>query len=73
MLGPGGRGSLELHGLGPDDVPVLVGTLGKALGTFGAFVAALPMVIDAAEYRSTESRVSPSAAVDRDDCVAAAR
>jgi len=39
VLGPGGRGSLELHGLGPDDVPVLVGTLGKALGTFGAFVA----------------------------------
>jgi len=39
VLGPGGRGSLELHGLGPDDVPVLVGTLGKAFGTFGAFVA----------------------------------
>jgi 8-amino-7-oxononanoate synthase len=30
---------VEYFGLGPQDVPVLVGTLGKALGTFGAFVA----------------------------------
>lgn len=39
VLGPEGRGSLAHFGLGLDDVPVLVGTLGKALGTFGAFVA----------------------------------
>ncbi|WP_457755380.1 aminotransferase class I/II-fold pyridoxal phosphate-dependent enzyme [Thermovibrio ammonificans] len=34
-----GWSSLELFGLTPDDTTVLVGTLGKALGTFGAFVA----------------------------------
>lgn len=39
VTGDGGRGSLARLGLTPDDVPVLVGTLGKAFGTFGAFVA----------------------------------
>jgi 8-amino-7-oxononanoate synthase len=39
VLGAQGRGSLEHCGLGMAEVPVLVGTLGKALGTFGAFVA----------------------------------
>lgn len=39
VVGEGGRGSLALHGLGPEQVPVLVGTLGKGFGTFGAFVA----------------------------------
>lgn len=39
VVGPTGRGTLEVEGLGPEDVPVLVGTLGKAFGTFGAFVA----------------------------------
>ncbi len=39
VLGARGRGSLEELAVGPGDVPVLVGTLGKALGTFGAFVA----------------------------------
>ena len=39
VLGPGGRGSVAAAGLGTDDVPVLVGTLGKACGTHGAFVA----------------------------------
>ncbi|MDX1592702.1 MAG: 8-amino-7-oxononanoate synthase [Gammaproteobacteria bacterium] len=37
--GPGGRGSLALAGLDAGQVPLLVGTLGKAFGTFGAFVA----------------------------------
>jgi 8-amino-7-oxononanoate synthase len=37
VLGKNGRGSTEE--LSVDDVPVLVGTLGKALGCFGAFVA----------------------------------
>jgi len=39
VIGPGGAGSLGHYGLGVDDVPILVGTLGKAFGTFGAFVA----------------------------------
>ncbi|MDD5033587.1 MAG: 8-amino-7-oxononanoate synthase [Methylococcaceae bacterium] len=39
VIGPSGRGVVEHHGLGPEDVPVLMGTLGKAFGTFGAFVA----------------------------------
>lgn len=39
VAGPSGRGSLEHYALDEDDVPVLVGTLGKACGTFGAFVA----------------------------------
>lgn len=39
VIGDGGRGSLARFGLTQDDVPVLVGTLGKAFGTFGAFVA----------------------------------
>jgi 8-amino-7-oxononanoate synthase len=39
VLGSGGRGSLAEAGLSSADVPVVVGTLGKALGTFGAFVA----------------------------------
>lgn len=39
IAGPGGRGSLAAAGLKPANSTVLVGTLGKALGTFGAFVA----------------------------------
>ncbi len=39
VLGDEGRGCVDAAGLGVDDVPVLVGTLGKAFGTFGAFVA----------------------------------
>jgi 7-keto-8-aminopelargonate synthetase-like enzyme len=37
-LGPGGRGALAEAGL-EDQVDVIVGTLGKALGVYGAFVA----------------------------------
>jgi glycine C-acetyltransferase/8-amino-7-oxononanoate synthase len=37
VLGPGGRGALAEHGLA-DHVDVIVGTLGKALGSYGAFV-----------------------------------
>jgi 8-amino-7-oxononanoate synthase len=39
VLGRDGRGSVDAAGLGVEDVPILVGTLGKAFGTFGAFVA----------------------------------
>ncbi len=37
-LGPGGRGALAEAGL-EDQVDVIVGTLGKALGSYGGFVA----------------------------------
>jgi len=39
VIGPGGRGSVARAGLDQHRVPALVGTLGKAFGTFGAFVA----------------------------------
>ncbi len=39
VTGPDGRGSVAAAGLGLAEVPVLMGTLGKAVGTFGAFVA----------------------------------
>jgi 8-amino-7-oxononanoate synthase len=39
VTGEGGRGSLAVAGLAPGAVGALVGTLGKAFGTFGAFVA----------------------------------
>jgi 8-amino-7-oxononanoate synthase len=44
ILGSNGRGVLEHAGLGAEDVDVLVGTLGKALGSFGAFVACSRLV-----------------------------
>jgi 8-amino-7-oxononanoate synthase len=39
VLGRNGRGSLEQAALDAAQVPLLVGTLGKAFGSFGAFVA----------------------------------
>ena len=39
VVGATGRGTLEHFGLDLDAVPILMGTLGKAFGTFGAFVA----------------------------------
>lgn len=39
VLGEQGGGVCDQFGLGQDDVPLLVGTLGKAFGVFGAFVA----------------------------------
>ena len=53
VLGATGRGSCEHHGLGSNDVPVLVGTFGKAFGTFGAFVAG---DADLVEYLLQKSR-----------------
>jgi 8-amino-7-oxononanoate synthase len=38
-LGPGGRGSVAAAGLG-DEVDLVVGTLGKTLGSYGAYVCA---------------------------------
>ncbi len=39
VLGREGRGTLDHYCLDAAAVPILMGTLGKALGTFGAFVA----------------------------------
>ena len=46
-LGATGGGIVEHFGLGLDDVHVLVGTLGKAFGTAGAFVAGSDDLIEA--------------------------
>ncbi|GLO46399.1 MULTISPECIES: 8-amino-7-oxononanoate synthase [Pseudomonas] len=46
-LGNQGGGIVEHFGLGVDDVPVLIGTLGKACGTAGAFVAGSEELIEA--------------------------
>jgi 8-amino-7-oxononanoate synthase len=46
VVGATGRGSCEHFGLSADDVPVLIGTFGKAFGTFGAFVAGDADLID---------------------------
>ncbi len=44
--GSQGRGSLDLAGMSNQQVPVLIGTLGKAFGTAGAFVAGNHDLID---------------------------
>ena len=46
VLGRDGRGSVDHCGLGQREVPVLMGTLGKALGSFGAFVAGSEALIE---------------------------
>ncbi|MEJ2575491.1 MAG: 8-amino-7-oxononanoate synthase [Gammaproteobacteria bacterium] len=47
VLGRGGRGLIDHDGLSVTEVPILVGTLGKAFGTFGAFVAGSAELIEA--------------------------
>jgi 8-amino-7-oxononanoate synthase len=46
VLGAKGRGSVDYYQLANDEVPILMGTLGKALGTFGAFVAGSEALIE---------------------------
>lgn len=45
-VGPEGRGSVAHFDLGPDDVPIVIGTLGKAFGASGAFVAGSSLMMD---------------------------
>ncbi|MCP5128539.1 MAG: 8-amino-7-oxononanoate synthase [Pseudomonadales bacterium] len=46
VMGARGAGSTEAAGLGCTEVPILMATLGKALGTAGAFVAGSELLIE---------------------------
>ena len=46
VLGATGAGCTESYQMSMDDVPVLMGTLGKAFGTMGAFVAGSEALIE---------------------------
>ncbi len=46
VLGRQGGGCVEHFALTEQDVPILIGTLGKAFGTFGAFVAGSEALIE---------------------------
>lgn len=70
VIGSTGRGSLEHLGLSGEDVPALVGTLGKAFGSFGAFVAGSSDLIElliqkARPYIYTTALPQPVAAATR--------
>jgi len=70
VVGPTGRGAVEMYGLSADAVPVLIGTLGKAFGSFGAFVAGSAALIEllvqkARPYIYTTALPQPVAAATR--------
>jgi len=70
VLGTHGGGVLEHFALGSDEVPILVGTLGKAFGCFGAFVAGSAALIEfliqrARTYLYTTALPQPVAAAAR--------
>jgi 8-amino-7-oxononanoate synthase len=70
VIGAHGGGVLEHFGLDSDAVPVLVGTLGKAFGCFGAFVAGSTALIEfliqkARTYIYTTALPQPVAAAAR--------
>ena len=46
VLGATGAGIVQEHDLSIDEVPILMGTLGKSFGTFGAFVAGSEALIE---------------------------
>lgn len=52
VLGPEGRGTVAFHGLAHHPGLVQMGTLGKALGVFGAFVAGSEDLIEALIQRA---------------------
>ena len=45
VIGEGGRGTIASKGLSQEDVPVLMGTFGKAFGTSGAFISGSEQLI----------------------------
>jgi 8-amino-7-oxononanoate synthase len=70
VIGASGRGTLEHFGLDEAQVPVLIGTLGKAFGSFGAFVAGPAELIEflmqtARSYIYTTALPQPVAAASR--------
>jgi 8-amino-7-oxononanoate synthase len=70
VLGTQGRGSVDAAGLDATAVPVLMGTLGKAFGTFGAFIAGSNSLIElliqkARTYIYTTALPPPIAAATR--------
>jgi len=70
VIGASGGGVIEHFGLANDAVPVLVGTLGKAFGSFGAFVAGSAALIEfliqkARTYIYTTALPQPVAAATR--------
>jgi 8-amino-7-oxononanoate synthase len=70
VIGATGRGAVEYFGLDAEAVPVLVGTLGKAFGSFGAFVAGSKELIEllmqkARSYIYTTALPQPVAAASR--------
>jgi 8-amino-7-oxononanoate synthase len=70
VVGANGRGTLEESGVDGADVPVLIGTLGKAFGCFGAFVAGEAALIEllmqkARSYIYTTALPQPVAAAGR--------
>jgi 8-amino-7-oxononanoate synthase len=70
VLGANGRGAVEIACLNCEAVPVLVGTLGKAFGSFGAFVAGAEDLIElliqrARSYVYTTALPQPVAAATR--------
>ena len=70
VVGASGGGVLEHFGLGCAEVPILIGTLGKAFGSFGAFVAGAAELIElliqkARGYIYTTALPQPVAAATR--------
>jgi len=70
VVGESGRGVLEHFALSEAEVPILVGTLGKAFGSFGAFVAGTADLIEflmqkARPYIYTTALPQPVAAATR--------
>jgi 8-amino-7-oxononanoate synthase len=70
VIGASGRGTLEHFNLGVAEVPVLIGTLGKAFGSYGAFVAGPGELIEfliqkARTYIYTTALPQPLAAASR--------